>query len=275
LAAFAACGKDNIADCDKGNKKVPCSARTDDENARIALDDGDFDTAVTLLDDLIAKEPDKYARYPLAAAAHAGRAGISILSLAQSQLASGTGSGSSSGSGSGGGLFDAVGQFLPDPVALGDAAYDARVTDMAAAVAKLNAIPADLRATTSSEAYASSATLQLGLYSAVYSVMYLNKFAVTVATTGALDPDKLNSMTDADASAILGSLTAAAESQAAGNPALQTKVNDALAQIQAQSGSTDKEKLQALLATQTASGGRSPFTFPSSTPPTVPPAAGL
>lgn len=234
--ALAACGTSNIADCDKGNKSVPCSARTDDENAHLALDNGDFTTAITLLDGLIAQEPQNYERYPLSAAAHAGRAGISILTLAQSELASG-----------GGGLVDAVGAFLPDIKTVGETAYNAAVSDMNVAVERLTAIPADKRTTTSPEKYAASALLQLGLYQTVFSLMYLNKFTVS-ATSGQFDPNQLATMTDADAAIVLDNLAAVAQTQAEGNPALQAKVADTLAQIDAQDAGSQREKLQAYIA---------------------------
>ncbi len=238
LLLAAGCGKENVADCDKGRKEVPCSARTDDENARLALDNGDFGAAITLLDGLIAKEPANVARFPLAAAAHAGRAGISILSLAKAQF-----------SGGGASLLDSISAFLPDPKELGDAGYDAACVDMAAAVARLTAIPAEQRATTSTEKYAASALLQLGLYQTVYSVMYLNKFAIS-ATTGQLDIEKLSTMSDADAAIVIDNLAAVAQGQAAGNPALQAQVNEALATIQGSDGASNKEKLKAFLEKQ-------------------------
>src|SRR5262245_34178212 len=93
IAWFAACGGEkNAADCDGGLPGVPCSEKTPDEKARAALDAKDYDTAIEILDQLIKDEPGVYDRFPLAAAAHAGRAGISIFALAQSQLSGGSGS---------------------------------------------------------------------------------------------------------------------------------------------------------------------------------------
>ena len=267
LLLGAACGTANVADCDKGKKAVPCSARTDDENARLALDNGDFATAVTLLDGLVAKEPETYDRFPLCAAAHAGRAGISILALATSSLArGGTGSGSDSG------LIGAVGGFLPNLRTLGDAGYDAALVDMGAAVARLTAIPAANRGVTSSQSYAASALLQLGLYQTVYSVMYLNKFVIS-ATTGTFDRAKLETMSDADAALVIDNLAAAAASQAEGNPALQAQITTVLGQVQAQDGSSTKDKLKALIAARNAGGAPTAGSVPQSTtttPPTGP-----
>ncbi len=239
----ASCGgENNVADCDKGNKAVPCSERTGDENARLALENQDYATAISLLEALIAAEPTVYARYPLCAAAHAGRAGISILELAKAQF---------SGGGSSGGLLASLATFLPDPQDLGDAGYDAALADVRASITYLDTIPEALRAATSGESYASSARLQLTLYRTTFSVMYLNKFAIDTQT-GAFDASKLATMTEADALIVLDNLAAVAAMQAAGNPALQAKVNEALASIEGQDGATKAEKLKEFLTASQA-----------------------
>lgn len=236
----AACGPvdDNAADCDKGAAGIPCIKRTNDENARIALDDGDFATAITLLEEEVAADPENYQRFTLLAAAYAGRAGISILGIATSNFSSG-----------GGSLIDSVSAFLPTPQDIGDAAYAVAVTDVQSAVTRLSLIPAEFRTNTATEKYSSSAVLQLNLYQTVYSVMYLNKFAVS-ATTGQFDATKLATMTEADAEIVIANLAAVASAQAAGDPALQAKVSDALGKIQAAEGTSTKEKLAAYLATK-------------------------
>jgi hypothetical protein len=236
--ALAGCGgSENAADCETGLTAMPCTERTADENARLALDDGDYDRAVKLLAQLVADEPDVYTRYPLLAAAYAGRAGVSVLQLAMQ-------AGDSSG-GSGSSLTDALTAFLPTPAALGAEAYAASLADVKAAVDLLNAIPEGILAETSGEAYASSASFQLTLYQSAYAVMYLNQFVISAAT-GAFDPASLAAMTEADALVVIESL-AAAGSLAAGESgaAYQAKVNGALAEIQSQEGATSQEKVQA------------------------------
>lgn len=233
LLILLACGPNNIADCDKGLPGVPCSQRTSEEDARLALDGGDYDEAIRLLTALIEAEPDNYARYTLLAAAYAARAKIAILDLAMNSL---TASGSNA--------IDQLQDYLPNPDNVGATTYAAYLADVRQAVGTLKAIPEDLRSLTSSEAYAKSAQIQLGLYSAVYSVMYLNQFIATTAD-GSLDPTKLASMSEEDAITVIATLADAGQLQsAAGSSASSASIDATLAAIDAQPGATRKEKLQ-------------------------------
>jgi hypothetical protein len=226
LLILMACGTKNAFDCDGGVAKSQCSQRTKYENARIALDDGDLDTAITLLDELITDEPSNYERYPLLAAAYAARAGLDILNIVTSNFG-----GSSS-------MLQTLSSVIPTPAALGSA-YDQSLVDMNAANEVLEAIPAELRSSTSSDKYAASAVLQMTLYQSAYAVMYLNKF--TYSASG-YDPSRLSSMTADDATAILSALAAAG---AASGGAAGSAAQEAIAAIQAQPGATDAEKLAA------------------------------
>ena len=253
LGLVACGGQRNAADCGKKTLFVKCSPRTDDENAAIALDGGDYATAITLLQKQVDLHPTEYSRYPLLAAALAGRAGVSILELAESNLSRGSGD-SGSTSGDGGGFIDQISSFLPTPGELGDEAYRAAVADVASAVDALNTIPADLRSAESAERYAASAALQLTLYQSIYSVMYLNLFAIS-PVSGQFDPIQLATMTEADATIVIQGLEAAAEAQAGTDPALKAQIDAAISQINAEDGSTNKDKLAALVAARNAGSG--------------------
>lgn len=222
----AACGTKNAFDCDGGLAKSHCSERTKYEDARIALDDGDLDTAITLLDELIAEEPTNYDRYPLLAAAYAARAGLDILNIVTANF------------GSNSSMLQTMSSLIPTPESQGSA-YDQNLLDMNKANVVLTAIPAELRSSTSSDKYAASAVLQLTLYQSAYAVMYLNKFTYSV---NGYDPSLLSTMTAEDAAAILNALASAgsASGGAAGSAA-----QAAIAAIQSQPGATDAEKLAA------------------------------
>jgi hypothetical protein len=224
LASLNSCGTKNFFDCDGGYARTQCVERTKDEDARIALDKGDLDKAVTLLSELVTDDPTNYQRYPLLAAAYAGRSGFDILNVVTANFG-----GSSS-------LIQTMTSFLPTPITRGSL-YDQSLTDMDSSVKTLTAIPAEFRDSTSSDKYATSAVLQLTLYQAAYGVMLLNKF--TYSTT-AYDPSQLANMTAADAAAILAALAGAAGSTGAGSSATA-----AIAAIQAMPGSTDQEKIAA------------------------------
>jgi len=141
-----------------------------------------------------------------------------------------------------------------EPSDLGDEAYRAALADVGSAVDALTTIPDDLRSAESGTAYASSANLQLTLYQSIYSVMYLNLFAVN-AQTGQFDASQLSTMTEDDATVVVSGLEAAAEAQAATDPALKAQIDAAIGQINDQSGVTNKDKLAAFLAAKNAANG--------------------
>jgi hypothetical protein len=220
------CGTKNLFDCDGGYAQSQCTARTKDEDARIALDKEDYDTAISLLAEQIAADPSNYKRYTLLSAAYAARSGFDILNVVTANFG-----GSSS-------LLQTMTAFLPTPVTKG-AAYDDSLADMNSANETLLAIPEDQRLSTSSDKYATSAVLQLTLYQAAYGVMLLNKF--TYSTSG-YDPSLLSTMTAADAAAILQAFAGAAgaSSSGAGGAA-----STAISSISSQSGATNQEKIAA------------------------------
>lgn len=224
------CGNKSVVDCDTPTSGVPCSARSKDDDARIALNKGDLTTAVAILKELVAGDPTGYQRYPLLSAALAGKSGFDIFNVVKGNFG-----GNSS-------LVQTLGAFLPTPASKG-AAYATSLTDMNDAVQTLLAVPAALRSDIAADKFAASCALQLTLYQAAYSLMLINQF--TYSSAG-YDPSQLSKMTAADAALILKNLLAAGSvASGASGEAANAAVTKAYASIQAQPGSTDEEKIAA------------------------------
>lgn len=226
MPVMSSCGTANFFDCDGGYAGAKCARLTKDEQARVALDNGDVTTAVELLTELVADEPQVYQRYPLLAAAYASKSGLDIFNIVTANFG-----GDSS-------ILQVMETFVPTPTALGSA-YDGSLRDMSSGVQTLLSIPASLRTSTSTDKYATSAVFQLTLYQAAYGVMLLNKF--TYSASG-YDPSLLATMTAEDAALILNAFLGAAEAASGG---AATSVASALSAIQSQPGSTDQEKIAA------------------------------
>lgn len=243
IVPLSACGTKNVADCDEGRPPIPCSERTDDEKARQALDDKDWDTAIELLVRLKEDEPERYDRYPLLAAAYAGRAGFDVFGFARQ-----------SGEASGGSAVNLVNKFLPSADGSDPETYANYVGDMHLAVETLKGIPADELGSTSAADYAESALLQLSIYEASYAFMFLQQF-VTPTATG-LDVSRFESMTEEEAIAVIRSLEdVTALEQVPGNAAIQTQVQSALDSIDSQDGADYREKLRQYMEQHTAQQG--------------------
>lgn len=235
VLGLGSCGTKNIADCEGSGTLVPCSEKTPEEQAKIYMDDGKFDDAITVLEDAITADVARYGSYPFLAAAYAGKAGFDIFNIVKSNLGSKLVAESN--------FLDTVGQFLPDPVALGSTEYAARVKIMNKAVDRLNSMPASQRTQDSGVTYVKSAAFLLPLYQMASSAMSLKLF--NSSTTGKLDPDKLKNMTAAEADAILANLTGAAAAASQGQtPEVQAQISAAVDAIQSQPGADNKEKLQ-------------------------------
>jgi hypothetical protein len=241
------CGK-NLGDCGASPRLIPCTQKTPEDIARQAMADHDYDLAVetleprveTLKADSSLSDQEKFRLHPLLAAAFAGRAGFSVFSALQSQPSSG-------GSQGNGGIIGQMSSFVPSPTGLSEATYRSMIADMGSATVLLKEIPENLLADTQGESFGKSAVLQLTLYLSAHSVMIMNQFILSPAT-GAFDASRLASMSDADAEAILNSLTSASQVPGAENPEVKNKVEDALSAIDASPGESRREKLQDYLA---------------------------
>lgn len=243
LFAVAGCGgDDNVADCEKGRSQVPCSERTTEEDARLALDAGDAENAVLLYEELVtddeaeltADDAERYRHRPLLAAAYAMRAGFNVREGIKAQFG-----GSKT-------LLEAVTGFLPSPADPPPQGYDAALDDMERSTTALKDIPVGFRDETSDTEYAPSVAIQLTLYQACFAFMLVNKFAIS-ATSGTYDPAQLQSMSEEDADRILATLTDASQIPGVTDPKLQEKINNALADIDGQDGASRSEKLKAFL----------------------------
>lgn len=210
--------------CGTSTKAKPYAELSKDEQARKALDELDYETAVEIFKELVEAEPEEYERYRLLAAAYAALGGFDIIEAAKSNIG-----GSASGS-----LLDSLSAFLPaDPSAV-------QLESMRLAKETLLAMPPEYRSRTNSEvSYASGAAIQLEFYQSAYSIMLLNQFT-EVGVDGKLDPSKLNSMTDADVDAILSNFASVAATGTEGVPAAAQAV---LAQVDQQEGASQREKL--------------------------------
>ncbi len=247
LLSLNGCGK-NLGDCSASPRLFPCTKKTAEDIARQALSDHDYDLAVETLGpeveankaDASLSDQEKYRLHPLLAAAYAGRAGFSIFSVLENQSKSLDNQGS-------GGIIEQMSSFVPSPSGLSTSTYGAMIEDMGSAVAILKEIPSGLLAETESDSFGKSSTLQLTLYLSAHSVMIMNKFILS-PTTGVFDASRLANMSDADAEAILNSLTSASQVPGADNPAVQKKIEDALSSIDSSPGASRKEKLQDYLA---------------------------
>lgn len=238
------CGRNSLAAC-KGTlaeelKQKNCVKKSPDERAVLAFNEGDYALAQSLLEELIAAEPDQFFRYPRLAAVYSVQGGFDLFDLANIK----------GGGDSNGGFFGSVSEFLPtpDPENLPD--FKDKVTKIGQAVHLLEAIPADNR-TVGSTFYAASASLQLTLYQTAYSIMYLNQFAVPVtAGSTQIDPERLSSLTIEDAKIILNNLGAAAKNAETTDPATAAKITGIVAAINSQDGGDSRQNLIAFMQSQ-------------------------
>lgn len=224
-----------VVHCGTKNQAEPYEEKTNEEKAKQALDAREYDDAITLYEELIVAEPERYDLVTLLSSAYAGRAGIDIVSLLKNSI-----SGSSDND-----VLGQVATFVPTEP------NDAQLRDTSAAIARLRAIPLAERDPSSTKPAAISANLQLVLYATASAAMTLNQVAAKIPDTGSFDPEKLQNMSDAQVDAILNSLATAAEAgtlgtgQAAGQGA-----QDILNKVAEQPGATNKEKLINYLQTQ-------------------------
>jgi hypothetical protein len=213
-----------LTGCGTATKAEPYATLTDDEKARQALDDQDFEQAIERYKKLVEGDPENYERYRFLAAAYAAAAGFDIIEAAKS-----TSSGGESGS-----LIDSLGQFLPaDPSA-------DQMEWMRLSKETLLSIPSEFRSKDNTEvSYAAGAATQLEFYQSSYAIMYINQFA-KFSDSGSLDPSRLESMTDEDVENILSNFTQVASTGGAGVPAASQAI---LTSIEAKEGATQREKL--------------------------------
>lgn len=235
----------NLGDCSRKPRVMACSEKTSEETARRAMEDHDYDLAIEVLlpatEALVGRadldDAERYRLHPLFSAAYAARAGFSILTTVLNQA---------SGS-SGGGLIEQLSSLVPSPTGLEATQYADLITDMRRAADVLLQIPSVLLEETKETSFGKSAALQLTLYQAAYSIMLMNQFILS-PTTGGFDPSRLDTMTPADAEAILEALSGAGQVPGVDSPELQAQIDAALAAIDASPGASRRDKLADYLA---------------------------
>ena len=215
-----------LTGCSSENLFEGQTEETEDEAARALLEKEDWDGAITAYEALIAKEPSEYFRFPLLAAAYAGRSGVSVLAIMEGVINS-----AASGGGGDGGVISAIGNHVPpEPT-------DAQMSDIRAAILRVEAMPQDHRSGTA-YSYSSETSTQLTIYFGAESAMILNKY--TPEETDAVTAEDLENMSDAEVDAMIANISSMAE---AGGEDLGPAAEEALAAINSAEGATQKEKL--------------------------------
>lgn len=210
--------------CGTESQAKPYVSLSADEEARQALEAEDYASAVERYEALIRAEPTRYERYPLLASAYAGAAGFDLIKAAQGSFG---GDGQTS-------LIDQLGSFLPQDPSL------EQIEAMRLAKETILALPAEHRDKGNAAiSYASGASLQLDFYQAAYAILYIKQFRA-VAADGTLDTSRLESMSEADAENILENFEQIA---ASGGSGVAAGANQVLAKVEAQEGTTRREKL--------------------------------
>ena len=77
ILAAGGCGTKNLGE--------PYDEKTDAEKAKIALEAGDFDSAIELYEAALEAEPEAYQHFPLLAVAYAGKGGILLSETLKAQ----------------------------------------------------------------------------------------------------------------------------------------------------------------------------------------------
>lgn len=214
-----ACGTENIA-----SSYTPL---TKEEKAKEALKNEDFELAIKLFQAAIKDEPDNYALFRYLAAAQAGLAGFKVYDAIADQF---------TGDDQNADLMVSLSQSLPaDP-------SSKQLDLLSQAIDTLLLIPEAERDPSNSKKneFAKTIATQISIYQSAYSIMYLNRFNQKL-DDGSIDRQRLESMTDEDAEAIIASLQAVAES--AEDPALANDVTKILQEIEAKEGASQRDKL--------------------------------
>ncbi len=221
--------------CSTKSRATPYADLTATEKARIALNEQDFGKAIELYKNIVADNPADYESRRFLAAAYAGLGGFDIVKAVEGTLESSSDGGSTS-------LLDTLGEFVPkEPT-------DEQIAALANARDTMLSLPEEYRSTEHPEIEtSSSAAQQLQFYTAAYSIIYINKFA-QVTAAGSLDPDKLESMSEADVDNIVDNFESLAA--ASGGGVVAEGAAAIIQQLDAAPGGTRKEKLMAYLEAQ-------------------------
>jgi hypothetical protein len=232
----------NIANCETGQKAI-CSEQTSEEKARKAMAAGDYSTAITLLEELkkqeLSEDAPNYGLFVLLAAAYAGRAEVDLFTFV-TKLATG------------GGDVTGIRADLASPTADGQAVFDAKLADVEKGIATIKDIPGALRGGGSTEEYASSADLQLSIYSLISFNMKLNKIQLA-SDPSKLDIAQIQNLSDEEILDLVENLDDTAAGLATENPELKAKLDENSSEFKNDDGSIDQEKFKEFLSKQNES----------------------
>lgn len=203
------------------------------EDATIALENNDAQKAIDILTTALEDDPSNTTYISILALAYAQRAGVDPLTLAQKMGGASSSTATSASSGNG---LTSLFSIMPD-------ATDANISDIDTAVSLLLSIPTASRI--------NADTLKLAMFQ--IADMTLRSKQLDTNGDGTLSTDELLHMSASSAKAILSQLAAAATAYAGGTSASTTdaaaaaQISKIQAAIQAESGTTDTEKLQSYL----------------------------
>ncbi len=229
---FQGCGNNMLA---SGEPADPA------EDATLALERGDEDKAIEILEDALADDPENAMFLSILALAHAQRAGVEPLAFAQRISSSATSSSETSATPQVGGSYAVMFQALPEATAENLADIDESVTILASIAADQH-LPGD--------------DFKLALY--MTASMFLHIKVLDTNGDGTLSLDEVLNLSDANATGLLTQLLSAQAVLGAGDTSDTSiaKASAALgkyqAQIDAAEGSTSEEKLKNYLATNPA-----------------------
>lgn len=229
LVAVGGCQSESLAE--------GVTENTTEEDARLALADGDYELAIELYTQVISGSPDDYQSYLRLGTAYAGRAGIRLVELVKDQLSSAENTAQTDTSAN---VIDTIGQFVPnDP-------SDQQMTDINTAISTIQLMPSDHRTKGGPYSYSNEASFTLNLYLSSSSAMLVNRYSETDVETGEVSRESLEQMSDEEVDTLLNNLESVASS---GDEELGPEVQETLDAINNTEGSTQKEKLLNYLST--------------------------
>ncbi len=207
-------------------KTAYCTEKSPDERSMLAMKQGNFSLAQTLLENLIHSEPTSYFRYPRLAAVYAIQAGFILLDADITKI-SGTG-------------FSTLTHLFPSPKGESRSAFQKKMAKMNAAKTLLLQMP-EVERTSGKTSYGASAQFQLTVYLTAFAAMTLNQF---FSADGQVDPTLLQTLSAEDAVNILGSLVQAAQASGKISPTLTPKIQEVLDEIDQANGESSQQKIQ-------------------------------
>ncbi len=231
------CGKNMLASSEKADPA---------EDATLALEKGDEDKAIEILEEALADDPENPQFLSILALAHAQRAGVEPLAFAQ-RISSSSSTSSTSSTPQVGGSYAVMFQALPE-------ATEPNLTDIDASVQILASIAAD--------AHLPGDDFKLALY--ITASMFLHIKVLDTDGDGTLSVDELLNLSDANATGLLTQLLSAQSVLGGGDAddASIAKATAALAKYQdkidAAEGATNEDKLRNYLAANPAAAPATP-----------------